>query len=240
MKLSRFPHNLLRPNETIDEFMNGRLRLIQSKNGYRFSIDAVLVSEFVSTKPGDIVVDLGAGCGVISVLLLLTRNIAYAVGIEIQPDLADQARRNAALNGFSNKMGIVLADIRSLPLAPCIADVIVCNPPYRRKNSGRVNPDLQRAIARHELKATLDDIVESSERILKPGGKLAIIYPAGRLVDLLVRMRSLGLEPKRARVIYPTIQSESKMVLVEANKGGKAGLKILPPLVGQGDFFISS
>ncbi|RLB32450.1 MAG: SAM-dependent methyltransferase [Deltaproteobacteria bacterium] len=240
MKLSRFPHNLLRPNETIDEFMNGRLRLIQSKNGYRFSIDAVLVSEFVSTKPGDIVVDLGAGCGVISLLLLLTRDIAYAVGIEIQPDLADQARRNAALNGFSNKMGIVLADIRSLPLAPCIADVIVCNPPYRRKNSGRVNPDLQRAIARHELKATLDDIVESSERILKPGGKLAIIYPAGRLVDLLVRMRSLGLEPKRARVIYPTIQSESKMVLVEANKGGKAGLKILPPLVGQGDFFISS
>lgn len=220
--------------------MNGRLRLIQSKNGYRFSIDAVLVSEFVSTKPGDIVVDLGAGCGVISLLLLLTRDIAYAVGIEIQPDLADQARRNAALNGFSNKMGIVLADIRSLPLAPCIADVIVCNPPYRRKNSGRVNPDLQRAIARHELKATLDDIVESSERILKPGGKLAIIYPAGRLVDLLVRMRSLGLEPKRARVIYPTIQSESKMVLVEANKGGKAGLKILPPLVGQGDFFISS
>ncbi len=240
MKLSRFPHNLLRPNETIDEFMNGRLRLIQSKNGYRFSIDAVLVSEFVSTKPGDIVVDLGAGCGVISLLLLLTRDIAYAVGIEIQPDLADQARRNTALNGFSNKMGIVLADIRSLPLAPCIADVIVCNPPYRRKNSGRVNPDLQRAIARHELKATLDDIVESSERILKPGGKLAIIYPAGRLVDLLVRMRSLGLEPKRARVIYPTIQSESKMVLVEANKGGKAGLKILPPLVGQGDFFISS
>ena len=240
MKLSRFPHNLLRPNETIDEFMNGRLRLIQSKNGYRFSIDAVLVSEFVSTKPGDIVVDLGAGCGVISLLLLLTRDIAYAVGIEIQPDLADQARRNAALNGFSNKMGIVLADIRSLPLAPCIADVIVCIPPYRRKNSGRVNPDLQRAIARHELKATLDDIVESSERILKPGGKLAIIYPAGRLVDLLVRMRSLGLEPKRARVIYPTIQSESKMVLVEANKGGKAGLKILPPLVGQGDFFISS
>ncbi|MBW1667710.1 MAG: methyltransferase [Deltaproteobacteria bacterium] len=240
MKLSRFPHNLLRPNETIDEFMNGRLRLIQSKNGYRFSIDAVLVSEFVSTKPGDIVVDLGAGCGVISLLLLLTRDIAYAVGIEIQPDLADQARRNAALNGFSNKMGIVLADIRSLPLAPCIADVIVCNPPYRRKNSGRVNPDLQRAIARHELKATLDDIVESSERILKPGGKLAIIYPAGRLVDLLVRMRSLGLEPKRARVIYPTIQSESKMVLVEVNKGGKAGLKILPPLVGQGDFFISS
>lgn len=220
--------------------MNGRLRLIQSKNGYRFSIDAVLVSEFVSTKPGDIVVDLGAGCGVISLLLLLTRDIAYAVGIEIQPDLADQARRNTALNGFSNKMGIVLADIRSLPLAPCIADVIVCNPPYRRKNSGRVNPDLQRAIARHELKATLDDIVESSERILKPGGKLAIIYPAGRLVDLLVRMRSLGLEPKRARVIYPTIQSESKMVLVEANKGGKAGLKILPPLVGQGDFFISS
>ena len=100
MKLSRFPDNNLRPDESIDDFMDGRLKVIQPRRGYRFSIDAILLSEFVTIKPEDIVVDLGTGCGIIPLILLLTRRVGYAFGLEIQADLADQAARNAVLNGF--------------------------------------------------------------------------------------------------------------------------------------------
>lgn len=220
--------------------MDGRLHLIQSRDGYRFSIDAFFLSGFVTTRPGDVVVDLGTGCGVIPFILLLTRPIAFAVGIEIQQDLADQARRNVLLNGYEEKMAVVLGDVRYLPLRPHSADVVLCNPPYRRKDSGRLNPDRERAIARHEILLLLDDILDAARRILKPGGRLAMIYPAFRLVDVVVRMRGFRLEPKRARVIYPGLERESKLILIEATQGGRAGLQMLPPLFDQGDLSVKS
>ncbi|MGD2125379.1 MAG: methyltransferase [Desulfobacteraceae bacterium] len=239
MKSSSFPDVKLRRDESIDEFMDGRLRLIQSKRGYRFSVDAILLSEFVSTKPGDLVVDLGTGCGIISLVLLLTRSIGYAIGLELQADLADQARRNAILNGFDHKIGVIQGDIRCPPLAPLIADVVVCNPPYRQERSGRINPDSQRAIARHEIMASLDDLLGAGRRLLKERGRLAMIYPANRLVDALVRMRSFELEPKRIRMIYPAMTAGAKLVLIEASRGGRGGLKIEPPLLDQGDLSIT-
>jgi len=223
----------------MDAFMDGRLRLIQSKSGYRFSIDAVFLAEFVSTKPGDTVVDLGTGCGIILLLLLLTRRIRYAVGLEIQPDLADQARRNALLNGLDGKMGVIIGDIRHPPLARRKADVVVCNPPYRQKASGRINPDPQRAIARHEIMASLDDILGAARTLLRARGRLAIIYPAERLTDLMVRMRGFDLEPKTLRIVYPALESEAKLVLIEASRGGRIGVKVLPPLMDQGDYSIT-
>ncbi len=231
---------LPRADETMDEFMGGKIRLIQSKWGYRFSVDAVLLSEFVSTRKGDVVVDLGTGCGIILLILLLTRPIRHAVGVEIQADLAEQARRNALLNGYGQRVSVMVGDIRALPLPSQWADAVVCNPPYRPVASGRINPDRQRAIARHEILLSLEDILKASHRILRPGGRLALIYPSGRLAELLARMRIRGLEPKRIRLIHPDPEAEAKLVLVEASSGGRKGLKVLPPLFDQGDFSIAT
>lgn len=238
MKSLRSPDVKCLPDESIDEFMDGRLKLIQSRTGYRFSIDAILLSQFVTIKRGDRVVDFGTGCGIIPLVLLLTRPVAYAFGLEIQMDLADQATRNIKLNGYEHKMEIILGDIRQTPLAQASTDVVTCNPPYRPKNSGRINPDLQRAIARHEMLTSLDDILNAASRILRAKGRLAMIYPAVRLVDVLVRMRGFNLEPKRVRIVYPGMESEAKLALIEAALGGKRGLKLLPPLFDQGDFSI--
>jgi tRNA1Val (adenine37-N6)-methyltransferase len=219
--------------------MDGRLHLIQSAGGYRFSMDSILLSRFVTTRRGDWVVDLGAGCGIIGLMLLLARPIGRVVCLEIQAALADQALRNAALNGFKEKMSVILGDIRHPPLPASIADVVVCNPPYRPAQSGRINPDPERAIARHEILVSLHDILSAAVRLMKPRGRIAMVYPAVRLADLAVRLRSFGLEPKRMRILYPGLEEDAKLVFVEAIRGAGGGLKILPPLMDQGDCSIS-
>ncbi len=228
----------IRPDECIDQFLEGRLKLIQSRDGYRFSIDAVLLSEFVTIRPEDVVIDIGTGCGVILLILLLTKPAGYAFGLEIQEALASQARRNAVLNGFEDKMGIILGDIKNPPLAKQIADVVICNPPYRNAESGRINPDQRRAIARHEILASIDDILRAAGNLLRKKGRLAMIYPSVRLVDILLRMRRFDLEPKKVRINYPGLQSGARLALIEAVLGGKPGLEICPPLIGQGNFSI--
>ena len=229
---------MVRPDESLDAFLDGRLRLIQSARGYRFSVDALLLARFVTIKRNDVVVDLGAGSGIISLLLLLEKPVAYVLALEIQATLASQAVRNADLNGVMDRMAVLLADLRRVPFREPVGDVVVCNPPYRRPGSGRVNPDRERAIARHEIKATLNDILSATSVLLKPGGRVALIYPAGRLVDLLVRMRAFDFEPKRMQLVYPSVEEEPKRVLVEGVRAGKGGVKVLPPLIDQGDFSI--
>lgn len=236
MKKSKSHDVELLPDESIDDFMNGKLRLIQSRTGYRFSIDAVLLAEFVTIRQCDIVVDLGAGCGIIPLLLLLKKPVMHAYGLEIQWRLAYQTSRNAILNGFSDRMSVIMGDISNPPLLASCANVVVCNPPYRRKDSGRINPDNQRAIARHEILASLDDILNTTKRILKPKGRLAMIYPVERLNDLMIKLRSMDMEPKRMRIIYPGMKSEAKLAMIEAFLGGKAGLKVMPPLLDQGEY----
>jgi len=236
MKQSTPPDIELRPGEGIDPFMDGRLKLVQSKNGYRFSIDAVFLAEFVSIKRTDVVVDLGTGCGVIPLILLLTEPVDRVIALDIQEELAHQAARNAVINGYQDKMKVILGDIKSLPFSKACAEVVICNPPYRKVKSGRINPDLRKAIARHELMASVDDILRAAGHILAKKGRLAMIYPAERLVDILGRMRRFGLEPKRIRIHYPDLHSNAKLALIEASRGGRPGLEILPPLFGQGDY----
>ena len=229
---------LLKKDEQIDSFLDGELRIIQSRRGYRFSVDALLLAEFVSITPDDVVVDLGAGCGIISLLLAKKRQAAYIIGLELQEELAAQARRNAVLNEFAERIAIIQGDLRALPLAPRCADVVVCNPPYRKSRSGRINPDPRKAIARHEIAMTLIDILAAGKTLLRSGGKLALIYPANRLTEAFSRMRSQDLEPKRLQIIFPDSASHAKLAMIEGRLGGKSGLTILPPIFGQGRFSI--
>jgi len=235
MSASRSPDISLRPDETIDGLMNGRLRLIQSRHGYRFSIDAIFLSDFVTVREEDVVVDLGTGCGIMPLMLLTKRAIKLAFGLEIQEELATQAARNARLNGFEARMKVVMGDLKRLPFHEGSADVVICNPPYGKIASGRVNPDLRRAIARHEILASLDDILSAASRMLRPKGRFATIYPCARLADIFCRLGRFNLEAKRLRIIYPTLQSRAKLALIAACPGGRRGLAIEPPLVGQGD-----
>lgn len=232
-------HPDLFPGESVDQFLDGRLQIIQSRDGYRFSIDAILLSEFVSIRTGDVVIDLGTGCGIVPLILLLTRPVSHAVGLEIQEELAFQAVRNVLLNRMGQKIDIVRGDIRYPPMAGASADVVVCNPPYRKNKSGRINPNPQRAIARHELLASIDDILRTAGYLLKKKGRFTLIYPAVRLADILIRLRQFNLEPKRIQLNYPNIDSDAKLVLIEATQGGRPGLEVLPPLLGQGNFSIA-
>jgi len=229
----------LMPNESIDLFMNGRLKLIQSRDGYRFSIDAVLLSQFVTVNADDILVDLGTGCGIIPMILLLTKSLGHAFGLEIQGELATQAARNVCLNGFEQKIDVIQGDIRYLPMGKNVADLIICNPPYRPIKSGRINPDRRRAIARHEIKVSIEDILRAAGNLLRKKGRFALIYPAVRLVEILVRLRRFNLEPKRMQIHYPVVDSGAKLVLIEACLDGNPGLEIMPPLLGQGAFSIT-
>lgn len=240
MKSFKSPEIKLRPGECVDRFLEGRLRLIQSKDGYRFSIDAILLSQFVTVKAGDVVIDLGTGCGVILLSLLFKRPVGHAFGLEIQEELASQAMRNVLLNGFGERMGVILGDIRFPPIAHESADVVICNPPYRKVRSGRLNPDRRRAVARHEILASIDDILQAGRYLLRKKGRLALIYPSVRLADILVRLRRFNLEPKRLQLNYPCLESGAKLALIEASLGGHPGLEVLPPLLGQGNFSILS
>lgn len=229
---------LIKEHEAIDTFLNGELRIIQSRQGYRFSVDALLLAEFVSAKKEDVVVDLGAGCGIISLFLAKKSKVGFVFGLELQEELASQAKRNAVLNELEQKIAIIRGDLRDLPLAPRCANVVVCNPPYRKGESGRINPDPCKAIARHEIAVKLDDILCAGKTLLMPGGRLALIYTANRLSEIFTKMRFQDLEPKKLQIIFPDPSSYAKLAMIEGRLQGKSGLKILPPIFGQGRFSI--
>ncbi|MBW1674952.1 MAG: methyltransferase [Deltaproteobacteria bacterium] len=228
----------MKANETIDSFLNGKLQIIQSRQGYRFSVDALLLAEFVSVRSEDVVVDLGAGCGIISLFLAVKRKVGFIVGLELQEELASQAQRNIVLNKLEKKMAIIRGDLRHLPMGPAFAHIVVCNPPYRRQKSGRINPDFSKAIARHELSTKVDDILAAGKALLKEGGRLALIYPANRLAEIFAKMRIQDIEPKRLQIVFPNSYSHAKLAMIEGRVRGKSGLKILPPLFGQGQFSV--
>lgn len=228
----------IKADETIEAFLNGQLRIIQSRLGYRFSVDALLLAEFAATRKEDFVVDIGAGCGIISLFLATKREVGFIYGVELQEELASQAQRNIVLNGLEKKIAIIRGDLRCLPLAAGCAHVVVCNPPYRREKSGRINPHPSKAIARHEIASSLDDILTAGRMLLKPGGRLALICPANRLTEVFAKTRSREIEPKRLQIIFPDSATNAKLAMIEGRLGGRPGLKILPPVFGQGNFSI--
>jgi tRNA1Val (adenine37-N6)-methyltransferase len=217
---------------TSDWALNGAIQVKQRRTGYRFSIDALLLAGCLRPDLSSGVLDLGTGCGIIPLVLARRHSGLRICGVEIQRDLARIARENVLANGMDDQVKILEMDMRQLKKSdlPFSVNLVVSNPPYRRRHSGRINPDSQKAIARHEIKVTLPELVDAGARILDPGGKFAVIYPAERLLDLLGCMRQRVLEPKRLRMVQSAPGEEAKRVLVEGKKLGRPGLRVSPPL----------
>ncbi len=221
------------PQETLDTLFEGRLRVLQKKEGYRFSIDALLLANFADPNDSDRAIDLGTGCGIIPLILTFRRKLPKIIGVEIQPSLADLARRNIALNRFSRRIKIWEKDFRKLAEKRWkeTFDLVLCNPPYRKLGSGRLNPRREKALARHEIEATLGDVLQIAHHLLREKGRLLMIYPASRTADLLAEMRGFHMEPKRLQFIHSHLKREAQLLLVEALKEGHAHVQVLPPFV---------
>jgi len=217
---------------TTDTFFKGRLKVKQARNGYRFSIDAVLLAHFVNPRPGDTILDLGSGCGIIPLMLAFRHPNVMLYGVEIQAALADLALANVAVNGLAGRVTIMQQDLKDLTAGSMGGriDLVVSNPPFRKVNSGRMNPHEQRAIARHEIMITLQDVIAAASRVLPLGGRFVTIYAVERLVDMLVSLRAVKLEPKQMRMVHSNEDRKAHLFLMEAVKGGNPGLAVGPPL----------
>jgi tRNA1Val (adenine37-N6)-methyltransferase len=220
-------------NETLDAFFNGKLKILQRKRGYRFSVDALLLSQFIKIRKNEKAIDLGTGCGILPLLLSQTTRAHSFVAVEIQKGLAELAKKNVSLNNLDNKVSILYTDFRELKtwFHPGCFDVVFSNPPYRKYRTGRVNPILEKAIARHEIKGTLEDLISIASYLLPFKGRCYLIYPASRVVDLLFHLRVQRLEPKRLQLVYPRFNEEAKFVLIESVKASGVELKMMQPLI---------
>jgi tRNA1Val (adenine37-N6)-methyltransferase len=229
--------SLQREGETVDELLGGRIKIFQKEKGYRFSLDVLLIVHFARLKRGDRIVDLGTGSGVIAIIMAMRRESGKVIGVDIQEELVDMAKRSVQLNNLREKVDIRLGDVRNIEslLDENSFDVSIFNPPYRKLKSGRINPDNQKSIARHEIKGSLYDFLRAAAYVLKKSGRAYIVYPATRMVELLSTMRTAGIEPKRMRVVHSHSNSRGEFVLVEGKKGGREELEILPPLVVYGN-----
>lgn len=223
------------PDETLDTFFQGRLKILQKKEGYRFSIDTILLSQFAHIRKDEKVMDLGTGCGILPLLLSKTTKGATFVGVEIQKTLAECAMKNVHLNRLEDRISILCQDYRQLRDAfpPGSFDVVLSNPPYRSARTGRVNPSPEKAIARHEIKGALKDLLSIASYLLPNKGRCYLIFPASRGIDLLVTLRYERLEPKRVQLVYPRAGEQAKFLLVESVKSSGVELKMMPPLLLQ-------
>ena len=223
----------LNPAERLDHLLTRDLHIIQSPSVFSFSMDAVLLARFAGMPPRGRVLDLCTGNGVIP-LLLSTRTEAQIDGVEIQPKLADMARRSVALNKLGERIRIIEADLLEWSRSGEVSgmyDAVTVNPPYLPRGTGdeKENPHL--AMARHEIGCTLDEVTAACARAVRRGGRVSMVHRPARLADILEAMRRHGLEPKRMRFIHPRQGTEANMVLVEALKDGKPALRLLPPLI---------
>jgi tRNA1Val (adenine37-N6)-methyltransferase len=224
---------LLSSDETFDSFFNGSLQVIQKKRGYRFSMDAVLLSQFIRIRKNERAIDLGTGCGILPLLLSQTTKALSLVGVEIQKGLAECAKKNVVLNHLEHRISILHQDFRELKkiYPPGSFDVVFSNPPYRKYWTGRLNPSMEKAIARHEIKGTLEDLISIASYLLPPKGRCYLIFHALRIVDLMVLLRANSLEPKRLQFVHPRIEERAKFILTESIKDSGVELKLLSPLI---------
>jgi tRNA1Val (adenine37-N6)-methyltransferase len=224
---------LKRADETVDTLFRGALKLLQARSGYRFCLDSLLLADFTTCREGERIADLGAGNGVVALMLAYLYPRVSIVGVEIQPTIVERARRNVQMNGLQERVTIHQGDVRNiqeiLPGGSCHA--VVCNPPYRRLSSGRISPNAEKKIARHETAGSLVDFLRAGVYLMPVKGRMTLIYPAARLVDLLQSMRNAALEPKRVRMVHSFAGAPASLVLAEGVKGGRSGMAVDAPLV---------
>ena len=228
--MQSLPMKELNKNETLDDLQNG-YSILQRKDGFRFGIDAVLLSDFAKCKAGR-VMDMCTGTGVIPILLAAKTEIQRIDAVEIQPEIADMAARSVELNGLGERIHIKCADLRQTPdiYGKCVFDAITVNPPYMRSGCGLKNEDEMKLISRHEIKCTLEDVISVASALLKPRGKLFMVHRPQRLADILCIMRGCGIEPKLMRLVAPGYGKVPNLVLIHGIKGASAELKLLPQL----------
>jgi tRNA1Val (adenine37-N6)-methyltransferase len=225
--------NTSNENETRDTILDGSITLIQPKHGYRFSVEAILLGRFVRASTRERVLELGAGCGVVSIMIAALYRPREVVAIEIQPPLAEMIQRSAALNELKS-VHAVCADLRQKKIAgvePASFDLVVANPPYRATASGRESPDHGRRVARAEGSTILTDFVAAARRYARTRGRVAFVFTARRSAELISAMRSKQLEPKRIRFVHPQLAMPASVMLVEASVGGGIEVAIEPPLI---------
>ncbi|MBP3475040.1 MAG: tRNA1(Val) (adenine(37)-N6)-methyltransferase [Lachnospiraceae bacterium] len=224
---------VLKENERIDDLERNGYHIIQDTGRFCFGMDAVLLSGFARVKEGAKVLDLGTGTGIIPILLEAKTGAAHLTGLEIQEDSADMARRSVLLNGLEHKIDIVTGDIKEAGSLFDAAsfDVITCNPPYMIGQHGITNEGDAKAIARHEILCTLEDVVSQTAKLLKPGGNFFMVHRPFRLAEIMTVLQTYKLEPKRMQLVYPFVDKEPNMVLIEANRGGRPRMTVEKPLI---------
>ena len=224
---------VLKENERIDDLQRNGYRIIQNPDKFCFGMDAVLLSGFARAKEGSRVLDMGTGTGIIPILLAAKTGAAHLTGLEIQEESADMARRSVALNGLEKKIAIVTGDIKEAGdlFDAASFDVITCNPPYMIGQHGLVNPEDAKAVARHEILCTLEDVIGQAARLLKPGGNFFMVHRPFRLAEIMTLLCQYKLEPKRMQMVHPFVDKEPNMVLSEANRGGNPRMKVEKPLI---------
>lgn len=223
----------LRPGERVDDLGRAGLRIIQHSGRFPFALDAVLLAHFVRLRRGQKVLDLGTGGGVIPLLLSALHEDVHITGLELQPDTADMAARSVELNRLQSRIRIDCGDYRQMVglYGHERFDVVTMNPPYRETNRGQVSLAHGRATARHEMAGSLGEAMKAASLAVRYGGRVAVVFLAERLADLIGHARERRLEPKRLRLIHPRAGRSAKLLLLEAVKGGGTGLTVEPPLV---------
>ncbi len=223
----------LKENERIDDLEYKGLKIIQNKDGFCFGIDSILLSDFAKNiKKGAKVLDLGTGTGIIATLLCGKTELSEIIGIEVQKEVAEMAKRSIQLNHLEDKFKMIQDNILNLNnyFEKNTFDVIVTNPPYKKKETGVQNEDTRKLISRHEIEANLEDFIKISKDMLKDKGEFYIVYRPERLVDLLTLMRKYKIEPKKIRFVYSNVNAVSKLVLVKGVKNARPFLKLEPNL----------
>lgn len=223
----------LKEGERLDELHRNGYQIIQHSGKFCFGMDAVLLSGFARVKPGERALDLGTGTGIIPILLRGKTEGRDFTGLEIQEESADMARRSVAYNHLEKSISIVTGDIKEAAalFGAASFDVVTSNPPYMTGNHGLVNPEQPKAIARHELLCTLEDVVRETSKVLRPGGRFYLVHRPFRLAEIMTVLVKYKLEPKRMRLVYPFADKEPNMVLLEALSGGRSRITVEKPLI---------
>ena len=224
---------VLKENERIDDLQRNGYRIIQSPKKFCFGMDAVLLSGFARVKEGGNVLDLGTGTGIIPILLSAKTEAKHLTGLEIQEESADMARRSVMLNSLEEKITIVTGDIKEAGnlFDAASFDAVTSNPPYMTGKHGLTNPEDAKAIARHEILCTLEDVISKAAYLLRPGGNFFMVHRPFRLAEIMTLLQQYKLEPKRMQLVYPYVDKEPNMVLIEANRGGRPRMRVEKPLI---------